>query len=175
MHLKEKSYIGQIVKLHGYKGGVSLYMNVSNPKEYTSLKTVFIEIDGILTPFFVQNLKHKNKGFAALYFEGIQTEIEAKKLIKKKVYISSDELKEVDETRFLGHELIGYTVIDEVKGVVGKLVEVIEQKSNPLFVLEKNGNEILLPLFEGLLLGIDEKKKEMLVRAPEGLIDLYLQ
>lgn len=54
-------------------------------------------------------------------------------------------------------------------------MEVIEQKSNPLFVVEKNGNEILLPLFEGLLLGIDEKKKEMLVRAPEGLIDLYLQ
>ena len=117
MHLKEKSYIGQIVKLHGYKGGVSLYMDVSNPNDYTSLKTVFIEIDGILTPFFVQNLKHKNKGFAALYFEGIQKEIEAKKLIKKKVYISSDELKEVDETRFLGHELIGFQSLTRLKGL----------------------------------------------------------
>jgi len=174
MDLQDSIYIGQIAKLHGYKGGVSLYMDVSNPKDYNSLKTVFIEIDGILTPFFVLSLKHKNKGFAALHFEGVHTEAEAKKLIKKKVYIASDELREVDETRFLGHELIGYTVIDEVKGILGKLVEVVEQKSNPLFVVENNGNEILLPLFEGLLLGIDEKKKEMLVRAPDGLIDLYL-
>ncbi|MDG1349636.1 MAG: ribosome maturation factor RimM [Crocinitomicaceae bacterium] len=175
MHLKDKSYIGQIVKLHGYKGGVSLYMDVSNPKNYTSLQAVFIEIDGLLAPFFVSSLKHKNKGFVAIHFEGVSSELEAKKLLKKKVYISSGELNEVDETRFLGHKLLGYTVIDEQTGILGPLVQVLEQKGNPLFVIEKGGNEILIPLFEGLLLAIDEKKKEMLINTPEGLIDLYLQ
>ena len=98
-----------------------------------------------------------------------------KKLLNKKVYIRSDELNEVDETRFLGHKLLGYTVIDQQIGILGPLVQVLEQKGNPLFVIEKGGNEILIPLFEGLLLAIDEKKKEMLINAPEGLIDLYLQ
>ena len=174
MHLKDHSYIGKIVKLHGYKGGVSLYMDVSNPNAYTNLKSIFIELDGILTPFFIKAFKLKNKGFVALHFEGIDSDASAKSLIDKQVFIPSSELQEVDETRFLGHELIGYKVFDQEKGDIGTLVEVLEQKGNPLFVLDHNGSEILLPVFEGLLISIDAAKKQMLVKAPQGLIDLYL-
>lgn len=174
MHLKDHSYIGKIVKLHGYKGGVSLYMDVSNPNAYTNLKSIFIELDGILTPFFIKAFKLKNKGFVALHFEGIDSDASAKSLIDKQVFIPSSELQEVDETRFLGHELIGYKVFDQEKGDIGTLVEVLEQKGNPLFVLDHNGSEILLPVFEGLLISIDAPKKQMLVKAPQGLIDLYL-
>ena len=174
MHLKDHSYIGKIVKLHGYKGGVSLYMDVSNPNAYTNLKSIFIELDGILTPFFIKAFKLKNKGFVALHFEGIDSDASAKDLIDKQVFIPSSELQEVDETRFLGHELIGYKVFDQEKGDIGTLVEVLEQKGNPLFVLDHNGSEILLPIFEGLLISIDAPKKQMLVKAPQGLIDLYL-
>lgn len=174
MHLKDQSYIGKIVKLHGYKGGVSLYMDVSNPNSYTDLKSIFIELDGILTPFFIKAFKLKNKGFVALHFEGVDSEASAKSLIDKKVFIPSSHLQEVDETRFLGHELIGYKVFDQEKGDIGTLLEVLEQKGNPLFVLDHNGSEILLPVFEGLLISIDAAKKQMLVKAPQGLIDLYL-
>ena len=174
MHLKDHSYIGKIAKLHGYKGGVSLYMDVSNPNAYTNLKSIFIELDGILTPFFIKAFKLKNKGFVALHFEGIDSDASAKSLIDKQVFIPSSELQEVDETRFLGHELIGYKVFDQEKGDIGTLVEVLEQKGNPLFVLDHNGSEILLPVFEGLLISIDAPKKQMLVKAPQGLIDLYL-
>ena len=175
MHLKDQSYIGKIVKLHGYKGGVSLYMDVSNPSAYAHLKSIFIELDGIFTPFFINSFKLKNKGFVALHFEGVDTEANAKTLIDKKVYIASSELQVVDETRFLGHELIGYKVLDQQKGALGMLVEVLEQKGNPLFVVDHNGSEILLPVFEGLLISIDAPKKEMLINAPEGLVDLYLK
>ena len=96
-------------------------------------------------------------------------------MIDKKVFIPSSELQEVDETRFLGHELIGYKVFDQEKGDVGILVEVVEQKGNPLFVLDHNGSEILLPVFEGLLISIDAPVKQILINAPEGLIDLYLK
>ena len=175
MDLQDSIYIGQIAKLHGYKGGVSLYMDVSNPSSYTYLKSIFIELDGILTPFFIKSFKLKNKGFVALHLEGVDSEASAKSLIDKKVFIPSSELQEVDETRFLGHELIGYKVFDQEKGDVGILVEVVEQKGNPLFVLDHNGSEILLPVFEGLLISIDAPEKQILINAPEGLIDLYLK
>jgi len=174
MHLKDRSYIGKIVKLHGYKGGVSLYMDVSNPGAYANLKSVFIELDGILTPFFIKVFKLKNKGFVALHFEGVDSETSAKNLIGKKVFIESSQLQEADETRFLGHELIGYKVIDQTKGDIGMLMEVLEQKGNPLFVVDLNGSEILLPVFEGLLISIDATQKQILINAPEGLVDLYL-
>lgn len=174
MDLKDSIYIGQIAKLHGYKGGVSLFLDVTHPEEYMDTESFFIEIDGILTPFFVESFKLKNKGFAAVKFQGIDTEQEAKSLLKKKVFIPETELRELDESNFYDHEVIGYEVEDVVKGEIGKVTAIADLKQNPLLVIEFKDKEILLPIFEGLIVKVDRKLKRLKVKAPDGLIDLYL-
>jgi 16S rRNA processing protein RimM len=174
MDLKDSIYIGQIAKLHGYKGGVSLFLDVTHPEEYMDMESFFIEIDGILTPFFVESFKLKNKGFAAVKFQGIDTEQEAKSLLKKKVFIPETELRELDESNFYDHEVIGYEVEDVVKGKIGKVTAIADLKQNPLLVIEFKDKEILLPIFEGLIVKVDRKLKRLKVKAPDGLIDLYL-
>ena len=174
MDLKDSIYIGQIAKLHGYKGGVSLFLDVTHPEEYMDMESFFIEIDGILTPFFVDSFKLKNKGFAAVKFQGIDTEQEAKSLLKKKVFIPETELRELDESNFYDHEIIGYEVEDVVKGKIGKVTAIADIKQNPLLVIEFKDKEILLPIFEGLIIKVDRKLKRLKVKAPDGLIDLYL-
>tara|TARA_B100001939_G_scaffold111703_1_gene96512 strand:- start:748 stop:1275 length:528 start_codon:yes stop_codon:yes gene_type:complete len=174
MDLKDSIYIGQIAKLHGYKGGVSLFLDVTHPEEYMDMESFFIEIDGILTPFFVESFKLKNKGFAAVKFQGIDTEQEAKSLLKKKVFIPETELRELDESNFYDHEIIGYEVEDVVKGKIGKVTAIADLKQNPLLVIEFKDKEILLPIFEGLIVNVDRKLKRLIVKAPDGLIDLYL-
>lgn len=174
MDLKDSIYIGQIAKLHGYKGGVSLFLDVTHPEEYMDMESFFIEIDGILTPFFVESFKLKNKGFAAVKFQGIDTEQEAKSLLKKKVFIPETELRELDESNFYDHEVIGYEVEDVVKGKIGKVTAIADLKQNPLLVIEFKDKEILLPIFEGLIVNVDRKLKRLKVKAPDGLIDLYL-
>lgn len=174
MDLKDSIYIGQIAKLHGYKGGVSLFLDVTHPEEYMDMESFFIEIDGILTPFFVESFKLKNKGFAAVKFQGIDTEQEAKSLLKKKVFIPETVLRELDESNFYDHEVIGYEVEDVVKGKIGKVTAIADLKQNPLLVIEFKDKEILLPIFEGLIVNVDRKLKRLKVKAPDGLIDLYL-
>ena len=174
MDLKDSIYIGQIAKLHGYKGGVSLFLDVTHPEEYMDTESFFIEIDGILTPFFVESFKLKNKGFAAVKFQGIDTEQEAKSLLKKKVFIPETELRELDESNFYDHEVIGYEVEDIVKGEIGKVTAIADLKQNPLLVIEFKDKEILLPIFDGLIVKVDRKLKRLIVKAPDGLIDLYL-
>ena len=174
MDLKDSIYIGQIAKLHGYKGGVSLFLDVTHPEEYMDMESFFIEIDGILTPFFVESFKLKNKGFAAVKFQGIDSEQEARSLLKKKVFIPETELRELDESNFYDHEVIGYEVEDVVKGEIGKVSAIADLKQNPLLVIEFKDKEILLPIFEGLIVKVDRKLKRLKVKAPDGLIDLYL-
>ena len=174
MDLKDSIYIGQIAKLHGYKGGVSLFLDVTHPEEYMDMESFFIEIDGILTPFFVESFKLKNKGFAAVKFQGVDSEQEARSLLKKKVFIPESELKELDESNFYDHEVIGYEVEDVVKGGIGKVTAIADVKQNPLLVIEFKDKEILLPIFEGLIVKVDRKLKRLKVKAPDGLIDLYL-
>lgn len=174
MDLKDSIYIGQIVKLHGYKGGVSLFLDVTHPEEYMDMESFFIEIDGILTPFFVESFKLKNKGFAAVKFQGVDSEQEARSLLKKKVFIPETELRELDESNFYDHEVIGFEVEDVVKGEIGKVTAIADLKQNPLLVIEFKDKEILLPIFDGLIVKVDRKLKRLKVKAPDGLIDLYL-
>ena len=174
MDLKDSIYIGQIVKLHGYKGGVSLFLDVTHPEEYMDMESFFIEIDGILTPFFVESFKLKNKGFAAVKFQGVDSEQEARSLLKKKVFIPETELRELDESNFYDHEVIGFEVEDVVKGEIGKVTAIADLKENPLLVIEFKDKEILLPIFDGLIVKVDRKLKRLKVKAPDGLIDLYL-
>ena len=174
MDLKDSIYIGQIAKLHGYKGGVSLFLDVTHPEEYMDMESFFIEIDGILTPFFVESFKLKNKGFAAVKFQGVDSEQEARSLLKKEVFIPETELRELDESNFYDHEVIGFEVEDVVKGEIGKVTAIADLKQNPLLIIEFKDKEILLPIFDGLIVKVDRKLKRLKVKAPDGLIDLYL-
>ena len=174
MDLQDSIYIGQIAKLHGYKGGVSLFLDVSDPNDYKETNTFFVEMDGILTPFIVETLKLKNKGFAAVKFQGIDSEQHALSLIKKKVYIPKSDVKEIDHLRLNDHEIFGYLVEDETKGDIGTVVGVFDLKSNPLLILDFKEKEILIPLVDELIVHVDRDLKRMKINAPEGLIDLYL-
>jgi 16S rRNA processing protein RimM len=174
MQIQDCYYLGLIAKLHGFKGEVSLFLDVSDPSSYQGLDALFLDINGQLTPFFIEGFKLKNKGFAAVKFEGVETEEAAKRLLKKKAYLPLEILPELDQSSFYDHEVIGYKVFDAEKGAIGLVQDVIDMTANPLLQLDHNGTEILIPIFEGLIEKVDRKKKELFIKAPEGLIDLYI-
>lgn len=174
MQIQDCYYLGLIAKLHGFKGEVSLFLDVSQPADYVGLDALYLDINGQLTPFFIEGFKLKNKGFAAVKFEGIDTEDAAKRLVKKKAYLPLEILPELDQSSFYDHEVIGFHVFDAAKGAVGIVEDVIDMTANPLLQINCNGTEILVPIFDGLIQKVERKKKELYIQAPEGLIDLYL-
>lgn len=167
-------HLGYVAKLHGFKGEVSLFLDVTNPEDYRSLDAVFIDLNDQLTPFFIENLKLKNKGFIAVKFEGVDDENTARKILRKKIYLPDQILPELKGTHFYDHEVVGFTVIDADYGLVGTLEQVIDFKVNPLLQVLNDGKEVLIPLMEGTVLKVDRAKKELHVTSPAGLIALYL-
>lgn len=169
-------YLGHIAKLHGYKGEVSLFFDTSHPNEYAQLDRFFLEISGNLTPFFVENIEPKTKGFYKVKIEGVDTEQDAKNLLKKEIYLPLSLLPELSGNNFYDHEVMGFTIIDHQFGEIGKLTQIIDDKANPLLQIqnEEKNKEVLLPLMKGLIQVVDRAKKELHVKAPEGLISLYL-
>jgi len=161
--------------LHGFKGEVSLFLDVTNPEDYVSLDAIFIDLDDYLTPFFIESFKLKNKGFAAMKLEGVTDENAAKLLLRKEVYLPAQILPELEGLNFYDHEVVGFAVIDEKAGNVGVIEQVVDLKVNPLLQITKDGKEILIPLLKDLVKKVDRKKKELHILAPEGLIDLYLE
>jgi len=174
MQIQDCYYLGLIAKLHGYKGEVSLFLDVTHPADYQGLDALYLDINGQLTPFFIEGFKLKNKGFAAIKFEGIATEEAAQRLVKKKAYLPLEVLPELDQSSFYDHEIIGFRVFDTTRGAIGVVEDVIDMTANPLLQINLNGTEILVPIFDGLIQKVERKKKELYIQAPEGLIDLYL-
>ena len=166
--------LGYIAKLHGFKGEVSLFLDVTNPEDYASLDAFFIEINGTLTPFFVESFQLKQKGFAAVKLEGVDTENDAKVLLRKSCYLPLTVLPELDDKHFYDHEVIGFQVVDTGFGPVGTLEQVIDLPVNPLLQITNGEKEILIPFISGLVQKVDRATKTLYVTAPEGLIELYL-
>lgn len=167
-------HLGYVAKLHGFKGEVSLFLDVTNPEDYETLDAVFIEINGQLSPFFVESFKLKNKGFAAVKFEGVNSEKDARILLRKNLFLPAQILPKLSGKNFYDHEVVGFTVVDESYGEVGKIESVIDLQVNPLLQIMNGTKEVLIPLVEGVVQNVDRKKKVMTVKAPAGLIELYL-
>ena len=98
----------------------------------------------------------------------------AQRLLKKSLYLPEEILPDLKGTQFYDHEIIGFKVLDDVHGDIGEVENVIDLAANPLLQTICKGKEVLVPIFDGLVQKIDRKNKILYIKAPEGLIDLYL-
>ena len=167
-------YLGYVAKLHGFKGEVSLFLDVTNPLDYQQLDSVFIEINGQLTPFFVESIKLKNPPFAAVKFEGVNSDNDAKIIERKQLYLPLNLLPDLQGNDFYDHEVVGYKVIDLKYGEVGILESMIDLSRNPLIQVFKGEKEVLIPFRKEMVIKVDRENKEFHITAPEGLIEIYL-
>lgn len=166
--------LGYIAKLHGFKGEVSLFLDVTDPTRYETLDAFYVDVNNQLVPFFVKSIKLKNKGFAAIKLEGVDTEEMARTLLRKSVYLPKELLEDLDDLHFYDHEVINFSVVDKNHGPIGKIEDVIDLAANPLLQVVEGKREILIPLLPGLVQKVDRKGKILHIEAPEGLIGLYL-
>ena len=172
---KDCYFLGAITKTRGFKGDLVFYLDVTDPSEYQDLESVFVDINGMLTPFFIESISLQNNQRAFVKLEGISTAEQAESLVKKELFLPLSSLPKLDETSFYDHEVIGFEVIDHQYGSIGILQQVIDLPSNPLLQIDYSGQEVLLPLTKRTIQQVDRKKNILLVQAPEGLIELYLK
>lgn len=165
--------IGYIVKTHGLKGEVGIHMDVDNPAEYADMEGVLIEKNGELIPFFIEKIRI-NIDKAIVKFEGINTIEEAEPLVKKTLYLSLDQLDELSDDQFYYHEIMGYRIVDDIKGPLGIIKTIYNQPHQDLISMEYLSKEVLIPISHEHVLKANHEKKELYVSLPDGLLEVYL-
>jgi 16S rRNA processing protein RimM len=101
----------------------------------------------------------------------VNSEKKAMNLLDKNIFIVSKN-KVKDKMKF---DWKGFLVIDEIYGEVGEMSFIEENSKNPLMIIKNGSNEILIPYREEFIVGMDEKERILLVKCPEGLLELYLK
>ena len=67
---------------------------------------------------------------------------------------------------------ISYEIISERDGAIGVIEEVIEMPQQIMGIVNYQGKEVLIPLNDQFITGVDEEKKILEMELPEGLLDL---
>ena len=104
---------------------------------------------------------------------GVDAE-EAKYLVKSSMYLPLSMLPPLTGNNFYYHEVIGFEVIDNQHGNIGKCTGFLETGKQAVMQIDLNGTEILLPAVDDFFESVDRENKILKISAPEGLIDLYL-
>ena len=167
-------YVGKIVKTHGLKGEVTLRIDNEQFDEIEELNYFLLDINDKLIPYFVENITfHSNKSF--VLFQDLKTLEAANQLVGISSYLPLDLLPEKDGNDFYSHEVVDFLVIDEEKGELGKVQEIIEYPTQSLIQIVINGKEVLIPIHDDIIQDVDREEKKIYIKAPNGLIDMYLE
>jgi 16S rRNA processing protein RimM len=171
---KDHFYLGKIVKVHGYEGKVSIYLDTDEPQEYIDIDMIFIDISGNLVPYFIDDLSLLNNK-AVVSFMDVDDIDKATTLVNKELYLPLSLLPELTGNRFYYHEVKGMNVIDQNFGDLGPISAVLEYPNQAVLQVFVDGKEVLIPISNEIIINVDRTKNIMTVAAPEGLLDVYLK
>ena len=166
-------YLGRIAKTHGIKGEITLKVEADDPSAYANLKHFFLEINKVLTPFFIEKIVMSGDKFF-ITVQDVKTVEAAQNLVGKSVYLPLEMLPKLSGKQFYYHEVTGFMVVDAEKGELGPIQEVLEYPTQAILQIMKGKKEILIPILDEVIQKVDRDKKTLYVKAPEGLIDMYL-
>ncbi len=167
-------YLGKVVKLHGYDGKVSVYLDTDEPQEYASIELVYINIAGNLVPYFINEISLLNNK-AIIRFLDVDDNEKADALVNKELYLPISLLPELTGNKFYYHEVKGMMVIDENYGELGPISSVLEYPNQAVLQVFHKGKEVLIPISDEIITNVDRNKNTMTVKAPDGLLDIYLE
>lgn len=174
MNKNDCKLLGTLSKPHGYKGHMVLIAENSLPDDFESWESVFVEIDGLLVPFFLEEVNHNFNDSAIIQFEDLGNIDLIAELLHCQVYAPLKQFRRKRSRSFEITDLKGFQVIDNKYGNIGIVDEVVDYNQNLVLSIVKDKKEILIPAQEPIIEKIDKVEKIIYINAPEGLIDIYL-
>ncbi len=167
-------YLGKIVSKYSFKGEVLVKLDADEPEIYENMESVFVSMRNNLVPFFIDNCRLHKSALLRIDFEEVKDEAAADQIMGAELYLPLTALPKLEGNKFYFHEIIGFTVIDDVYGDIGSITGVNDTTSQALFEVEKDGKQLLIPVTDEIITKVDRATKTIFVTTPEGLVDLYL-
>ena len=157
--------VGKLRRPHGVKGEMLMEVLTDFPQRLYPKKTIFVGERH--EPLVIKTIRQQDRALL-LSFEGIEDKDTVGKLRNLIVYVKNADLPKLPEGEYYYHELMDLTVIDEKGQTLGVLTEILETGANDVYVVQTpQGEEILLPVIDGVILKVDLERRELRVHPPE--------
>ncbi|MBO74798.1 MAG: 16S rRNA processing protein RimM [Flavobacteriales bacterium] len=169
--------LGKLTKPHGYKGAMVLFIDADEPKEYSALEAVWVEVGERLVPHFIDAMRpHNTSDKFVVELEGVDNEARAKAIAGCTVYLPTSMLPQLEGNTFYLHEVISWTVTDAQGDTIGTIRKVLDYAMYPILEVqtEAHNKEVLIPLPAQIHVRVNRAAKSLAVDLPQGLLEAYL-
>ena len=167
--LKQFLETGKIVGTHGIKGMIRVQGWCDSGEFLQQFKYIYGDSEG-KTKYTVKSVQpHGNIVLMAL--KGVDTIEQAEALRNKTIYIDRKDVN-LPEDRYFIADLIGCTVRDaDSDKILGTLTEVSETGANDVWHIEKDGKEYLVPAIDEIIMSVNVKDEDIVIRPLKGIFD----
>jgi len=172
MLVPEGAKAGKISKPYGLRGELNIILEPQAGKNIEPDNPLFIDIDGQRVPFFVEAVELLSREQAIIKFEFVDSLEAARELTGCSIYFDSKDQPESTEVVEDLARLIGYTASDSRSGSLGLIVDYLPHPMNPVFVIQSEGKELLVPAVFNFIQHINTEEQSIQFILPEGLTTL---
>lgn len=169
--------LGTLSKVYGYEGFVVvkiekrfIYSNI----DVDNIESVFLEIEGKLVPFFIEDLFYAGGDTIRFKFIDYDNPGRVEEFIGCSVFLvnNPDECNgnndDVDDKN-----LVGYSVVSSDSIPIGLIMDIFDNTGQYLLAVKtSNGKEVLLPLHDDLIVDIDDENKILTIKLLNELLSL---
>ena len=152
--------VAKVVKSFGTDGGLLLSSDV-DLESLNFEEPVFIVFDGLQVPFFILDCTPKG-GKTVVHLNDVVNLADAEEMVGRTIY-ADVETEDEGETDFTG-----WTILDRGREL-GRCTGLEAIPGNPCLIASTASGEVLIPLHEDFVAGIDEASHTLSLILPEGL------
>lgn len=165
--------IGTFLKPHGISGRVMLQYELEWEWSLREATMLLVEFDGLPVPWFVreEGIQIVSEGIALIDLEWIDSEMEAKRVCGRKVFLTRDQTIRNREHEAIP-DWVGYDIFSATAGWVGTITGEENYSGNLVFTVQTPSGERLIPYHSELFMKADTKKKKLTLHIAEGLLDI---
>jgi 16S rRNA processing protein RimM len=171
MAYKSNILLGRITKVSGYDGAVTVKLERIFAEELPHMESVFLEIEGRPVPFFIAGSEYSGADILKLKFDGYNSSEKVVEFVGCRVFLTAEA--PVNSVVENADSLMGYNVLTTDNVSLGFVKDVIQNPGQWLLsVISDTKKVILIPLHEDFIVRIDNKKKLLIMKIPEGLTEI---
>lgn len=166
-------HVGRIVNTHGIAGEVRVMSDTDFASErFTKGQTLYIRQDEASKPKPYEIFSHrKHKQFDLIKFVGFNTINDVQQFKGATLCVNQKQLSPLTENEFYYHQIIGCEVKTDTGDHLGKVSDVLSTGANDVWVIEKQGKDLLIPYIEDVVKQVDPENKLIVIHLIDGLID----
>ncbi len=161
--------VGKIQRTHGIRGALKVHPYGETLFAQGAGDKLFLSPGGTVA-LTLSACRPQGKALVCS-FEEIASIDQAQSFVGEEIFLPEDRLPPTSDGEYYHFQLIGLIAETPDGDRIGILQKIIETGSNDVYVVDREGKEILIPAIEGVICEVDLERGRMVVDLPEGLVD----